>query len=236
MVKGNDALLNKFSLSQSTIPEKSLRVNRSLNVGLTFGPDYTDAGGIANNQLGNNIGLTIGYYLTRKLSVNTGIIYSNKFYWSEGEAYNHPQPYQPGGNYNTFAYAPPIELVNGSCNMWEIPLTLRYDFTQNKKTKFFANAGLSSYFMMKQSYIFFFHSGYRALALKTTDNQQLNYWFDVANISVGMETDIGKGFSFQVEPFLKLPFKKMGSEDLRLNSYGVLLSFRYAPVLSRTKK
>jgi hypothetical protein len=233
-VKGNDSLLNKFSLSNSRKPEKSMHINRSLNFGLTFGPDYTDAGGITNNQFGNNIGLTIGYYVTSKLSVNTGVIYTNKFYWSEGKGYNQPQNAQLG--VSTYAASPPVELVNGSCNMWEIPLTLRYDFAQNKKSKFFADAGLSSYFMMKQSYIYFFHSGIRPLAWKTTDNEQQNYWFDVANISVGLETEIGKGFSFQIEPFVKLPLKNMGSENLKLNSYGVLLSFRYSPVLSRTKK
>lgn len=234
-VKGNNAMLNKFSLSTSPKPEKSLRVNRSLNIGLAFGPDYTNAGGITNNQFGNNIGMTIGYYLTPELSVNTGFLYSNKFYWSEGRGYNQPQ-YAPVGNVRTYAASPPVELVNGSCNMWEIPLTVRFDFARDKKTKFFANAGVSSYFMMKQSYIYFFHSGTRPLAWKTDNNEQINYWFDVANISIGLETEIAKGFSFQVEPFMKLPFKNMGSENLKLNTYGVLLSFRYAPVLSRTKK
>ena len=87
-VNGNDSLLNKPALSKKTIKSKSLRLNRSLNFGLSFGPDYTDGGGITNNQIGNNIGITVGYYLTNKLSVNTGIFYSNKFYWAHGHGYN----------------------------------------------------------------------------------------------------------------------------------------------------
>jgi hypothetical protein len=58
----------------------------------------------------------------------------------------------------------------------------------------------------------------------------------VVNVSLGYESDMGKGFSFQAEPFLKLPFENMGIDNLKLNSYGFLLSFRYTPVLSRTKK
>ena len=237
-MKGNDALLNKFAQSKTPTPNKSLRVNQSLNFGMAFGPDYTDAGGGSNNQIGNNIGFTIGYYLTSRLSVNTGILYSNKFYWSPGKKYNQSQITGPPNSYanRTYAAAPSIEFVNGSCNMWELPLTMRYDFIHGKKTKFFANAGLSSYFMMKQSYIYFFHNGIYPRAWEKTDNDQVNYWFGVADLSFGLETEIGKGFSFQVEPYMKFPLKKMGSENLKLNSYGVLLSFRYTPVLSRTRK
>jgi cytoskeletal protein RodZ len=237
-VKGNDALLNQLAAKTVKIPNKSLRINRSLNFGLTFGPDYTDAGGIENNQIGNNIGLTIGYYLTNKLSVNTGMIYSNRFYWSPGHEAT-PQQYRSGPSQyataGTFAAPPPVEYVNGSSNMWELPLTLRYDFAKNQKTKFFANAGLSSYFIMKQTNIYFFHNGQRAAAWKSTDNEQINYWFGVADISFGLETSIGKGFSFQMEPYFKIPLRSMGVENLKLNSYGFLISFRYSPVLSRTK-
>jgi hypothetical protein len=233
-VSGNDSLLNQLARSKSPAPNKSLHLNRSLNFGLAFGPDYTDGGGITNNQIGNTIGLTMGYYLTDKLSVNTGIFYSNKFYWAHGRNYNHPRP----GQYaSTYASPPPIDYVNGSCNMWELPFTLRYDFAHNEKTRFFANAGLSSYFMMKQSYIYFVHtSQQRMAAWKTSNNQQVNYWFSVADIALGFETEVGKGVSFQAEPFVKLPLRSMGVENLRLNSYGFLLSFRYTPVLNRSRK
>jgi len=238
-VTGNDSLLNNLTHSKAPISYRALRINRSLNFGLTFGPDYTDAGGISNDQLGNNIGLTVGYYLTNKLSVNSGILYTNKFYWAPGRGSGRIT-YARGplgtGNVITSAAPPPIDYINGSASMWELPLTLRYDFAKNEKTKFFVNAGFSSYFIMKQTYIYFLHNGMRPLAYEIEDNEQVNYWFKVANISFGLESEIGKGFSFQAEPFLKLPLKNMGMDNLKLNSYGFLLSFRYSPVLNRTKK
>ena len=235
-VNGNDSLLTR--LSNSPVPHRSVHINRSLNIGFAFGPDYSNAGGIANNQISNNIGITLGYYLTSKLSVNSGIFYSNKFYWSPGKSY-HPQvnpvpPVQTTTAY--YAAPPPIDFVNGACNMYELPLTLRYDFFKSEKTKFFVNGGLSSYFMMKQTYIYFFHNGQRTQAWKTTNNQQVNYWFSVADLSFGAETDMGKGFSFQAEPFMRLPLKNMGVQNVKINSFGFLLSFRYSPVLSRSKK
>ena len=98
------------------------------------------------------------------------------------------------------------------------------------------NAGLSSYFMLKQTYIYFFHSGGRPMAWKANDETQANYWFGVGDLSFGLETDIGKGFSFQAEPFFRIPLRRMGLENLKMYSYGFMLSFRYAPVLSRSKK
>jgi hypothetical protein len=238
MVSGNDSMLNQLAKSKTSLRQKSVHINRSLNFGLAFGPDYTDAGGITNNQIGNNIGLTVGYYLTNRLSVNTGIFYTNKFFWSKAHNYGFRPPanYPPTSYARTFAAPPPIDYINGASNIWELPFTLRYDFAQNEKTKFFASAGLSSYFMMKQTYIYFLHSGQNSLAFKKTDNSQVNYWFGEASISLGFETEVGKGVSFQAEPFLKIPMEKMGVENLKLNSYGFLLSFRYSPVLSRKKK
>ena len=236
-VSGNDSLMNQLAQSKTPIHQKSLHLNRSLNIGFTFGPDYTNAGGIANNQIGNNIGFTLGYYLTDKISVNTGFIYSNKFYWSDAHNYFLRQPpnITPTAYARSFAAPPPIDYINGASNIWELPLTLRYDFAHHNKTKFFANAGLSSYFFMKQTYIYFLHSGQNQLAYKISDNQQVNYWFGIADISAGFEAEIGKGFSFQAEPFLKLPLRNMGMEDLKLTSYGFLMTFKYAPVLSRSR-
>lgn len=236
-ISGNDSLMNKLARSNGPAPHKTMHINRSLNIGLSFGPDYTDGGGISNDQIGNNIGITIGYYLTNKLSVNTGIFYSNKFFWSPG----HGTPSQVSnfiatGWARTNAASPPIEFVNGAANIYELPLTLRYDFAKNEKTKFFVNAGFSSYFMMKQTYINFFHSAGRPAAIKIVDDEQQNYWFGVSDLSFGFETEIGKGFSFQAEPFFRFPLRDIGMENLKLNSYGFILSFRYTPVLSRSKK
>jgi hypothetical protein len=235
-VKGNDALLNRQAPAKTPVVGKTVHINRSLNFGFAFGPDYTDAGGIPNNQFGNNIGITIGYYLTSRLSVNSGIFYSNKFYWTPGYGPGSPMRMPGPPSISTAAAAPTYEFVNGSANLYELPLTLRYDIGTSGKSKFFANAGLSSYFFINQSSIYFFHSGGRPSAWKKTDNSQQNYWFDIADISLGVETDMGKGFSFQAEPFLKLPLKPMGMENAKLSTYGFLLSFRYTPELTKSKK
>jgi hypothetical protein len=235
VVKGNDSLLNSLAAQNSPEPHKSVHINRSLSIGFAFGADYTDGGGVSNDQLSNSIGITLGYYLTSKLSVNTGLIYSNKFYWAPGN--NQNRSGMPANGVNTFAWAPDIEYINGAFNLYEVPLTLRYDFAKNDKTRFFVNAGASSYFLVKQTNIYYAHNGGRRLsAWMSQEESPTNYWFGVGDLSFGLETDLGKGFSFQAEPYFKIPFQKMGVNNLKIYSYGFQLSFRYAPVLSRTKK
>ncbi|MDP4251511.1 MAG: hypothetical protein Q8918_15515 [Bacteroidota bacterium] len=232
VVSGNDSSLNRFAVSVKNAKKnsKSLQINRSLTVGLVMGPDYSDVGGMSNDQLGNNLGISLGYYLSSRLSVNTGFQFTIKNYWTEGKFF------QPQSGVNSAYAFPRIESVNGSCNMYEIPLTLRYDFFQHERTRLFVNAGLSSYLMRKEEYTFFFHNAGRAYEWQNENNERRNYWFAIGDFSAGLEQELGKGFSFQVEPFLRMPLRGIGAGNLKMNSYGLLFSMRYAPVLGRSRK
>jgi hypothetical protein len=115
-------------------------------------------------------------------------------------------------------------------------LTLRYDLVQQGKTKVFVNAGLSSYLLRREDYIYYFHNAGRAYEWENTSNEHCNYWLSVGDLSAGLEQSLGKGFSFQAEPFVRIPFRGMGIAGIKMNSFGFLFSFRYAPVLNRTRK
>lgn len=235
IVSGNDSSLNRFTAANTAqkppLP-KSLQINRSLTIGIVMGPDYTDVSGMSSDQLSNNIGISLGYHLTNRLSANTGFQYTAKYYWSSGK------PFQPQNSTAITPYAsfPHIESVNGSCYMYEIPLTLRYDILQLEKTRLFIGAGFSSYLVRKQDYTYFFHNAGRAYEWNNENNEHLNYWFAIGNFSAGIEQDFGKGFSFQVEPFVRTPFRGIGVGNIKMNSFGILFSIRYSPVLGRTRK
>lgn len=235
----NDSSLNRrFAAAdkeQNQPVSKSLQINRSLVIGLVTGPDYTDVGSKANDQLSNNIGISLGYYLTNRLSVNTGFQYTTKYYWSDGKPFQ-PQPQSLNSSIVMYAPFPHIESVNGRCNMFEIPLTLRYDIYQHDKIRLFVNAGFSSYLIRKQDYTYFFHNAGRAYQWQNENNEHRNYWFGVGNISAGIEQDLGRGFSFQAEPFVRLPFSGIGVGNMKMNSFGMLFSIRYSPVLGRKRK
>jgi hypothetical protein len=126
--------------------------------------------------------------------------------------------------------------------MWEIPLTLRYDFDRINNTTLFINGGASSYLMRHESYVFYGHTYYNGMATRWQSPNSIpydtkeNYLFSVIDFSVGVEQRISKSISLQVEPYVKIPVKGVGLGEVDLSSYGVNLSLRFAPLLKSTRK
>jgi Outer membrane protein beta-barrel domain len=210
--------------------ERSTYINRALKIGLMAGPDYTEVKSASNDMLSGNVGITLGYQVLNHWSINTGFIYTKKNYNANGEDFHM----KPGT-----LYYDSILFVKGNCSMYEIPLTIRYDFNTGQKISFFVNGGFSSYLMKNENYQFFYLPQWSSNLWRTPwvgyKNPQ-NYLFAVVDLSAGMETQINKAFSFQVEPFVKLPIKGVGVGQLQLSSYGVSFGLRYAPLLKKKRQ
>ena len=234
----SDSSLRKFTIkntenSSAQKKQQSLHVNRALKIGLQYAPDYTNVPSGPSNGTSNNIGITIGYEFANRWSINSGIIYTKKNYGANADDFHAAII---GGGY------PPskLEYVKGNCGMWEIPLSIRYDFATTRKNSFFASLGLSSYLMKKEEYTFYmeYNTGWGTFIAPKGPYSYNNgnlYLLSIASISAGMEHQFSKGFSLQVEPFMKIPLTGVGLGNLQLNSYGVSFSLRYAPVLNRTR-
>jgi hypothetical protein len=123
-------------------------------------------------------------------------------------------------------------MVEGNCNMFEIPVNLRYDFSVNNKRRLFASAGLSSFIMDKQNYECDYISGMNGQPYKYKWSEDSNYTHVMSNLnlSFGYERALGRNFSIQAEPYLKLPLKGLGYGSLKMNSYGLYVTFKYKPL------
>jgi len=214
--------------NKSSGKSRSLHLNKPLTVGIMVAPDITMVGGSAPDHMSGNIGITLGYQITNKLSVNTGFISTKKFYSAKGTDFHSQVP------------TPHFDFLRGDCNMYEIPVTIRYDFDAGDGTNFFVNGGLSSYLMTHQSYIYYKNyygpggSWSNASAPYPIDSNS-NYLFSVINLSAGIEHRIGKNLSLQGELFVKIPLTGMGVGNLNLSSYGVSFSLRYSPTLGKSR-
>ncbi|MFI5152478.1 MAG: hypothetical protein ACHQET_04045 [Chitinophagales bacterium] len=218
---------------QERIESKSLHINRSLKIGVLFAPDITNVNSVAPEKMSSNLGITLGYEVFDRWSINTGIIYTKKNYSANGEDF-HAKPGAIPPNLS-------LDYVTGNCYMWEIPLTIRYDFNRIGQTLFFVNGGLSSYLMKKENYtyygLYYSNPGWSTYGSKSMSfHDSENYWFSVIDLSAGAETRLGKRFTLQVEPFVKIPLQGFGQGNLNLTSYGMIFSLRYAPVLGKSRK
>jgi hypothetical protein len=217
---------NKASVSgnvASTVNDDSPKVRR-WELGFVFGPDFSNVGFASPDETGMNLGLMVGYRITERLSVQTGLLYSQKHYTSVGDDYRGFPGYNPV-NPNV-----KMQWVQANCFMWDMPVNIRYDWLLRKKQRAFLSTGLSSYFMNKED-LHYHYTYYNSPGYKSWINQEnSSYWMAAVNISVGFEQRISSLFSVQAEPFFKIPTGQIGYGNINLNSFGMFLSFKYNPV------
>lgn len=164
-------------------------------------------------------GLAFGYQVTKKLSVQTGFFMSNKKYVAAGSDYKT----KPGSYWNIVN----INKVEANCRVYEIPLTIRYDFMPGKKLNIFASVGLSSYIMKKEDYNFYYDrygTPYKA-DVYYSGNKHL---FSVVRLSAGLEKKLSKHFAILVSPAIALPLAGVGEGEMKLYSTEVTIGLKYS--------
>ena len=217
----------EVSKSAATIPPL-----KRLEVAAVFGPDFSNVGFVSPDKTGMNIGILAGYRFTERLSVQTGLLYSQKHYTAVGDTYKS-YPGYISGNPNL-----KMKWVQANCFMWDMPVNIRYDWLLRQKQRAFASVGVSSYFMNKED-IHYYYSYYNNPAYKAWVNEEnSSFWMSALNLSIGFEQRISQVLSIQAEPFMKVPVREIGSGKIELNSFGIFLSLKYSPApnLFKNKK
>ena len=205
-------------------PVNKTAQNFNQNFGITFslGPDISavDLGRIGEMTLSYGAGLS--YDISSHFTVRSGFYASKKIYSAGKDEYKTP----PGsGNYNY------LESVDANCNVYEIPLTVSYNFGKAKNHNWFASTGLSSYLMKKESYEYYYkYPGSTNIYTKSWSVSNKNkHYFSVLDISAGYNYFVNKRFTLSAEPYLRLPLTGIGAGKIRLNSGGVLFTATLKP-------
>ncbi|MBO9205103.1 MULTISPECIES: porin family protein [Niastella] len=220
------------SAGDSTKPvaqqKKKDKIQQPLEIGAIVGPDMSAVAFGPLYKPGYNFGLQIGYRFSDRWSVNTGVIYTKKFYKTDSSHFKYKDYSMP--NMKT------VSSVEGNCSMWEIPVNVRYDFSFNEKRRWFASTGLSTYLMDKEDYdVYYRWNGGPTYPQDLYNDTNSNYFFSILNLSVGMERSLGKRFSVQAEPYLKIPLTGLGKGEMRMNSYGILFALKYKPFFNKKR-
>jgi hypothetical protein len=163
-------------------------------------------------------GAGIGYQISKRFSVRTGFYAGRKVYTADPEDYHPPT--------NFWGYYPNLESIDANCKIYDIPITVDYKISSNKKQSWFVSAGLSSLLMKEEKYDYYFKPNYSSTYLtytKTINNQNKHY-FSVLNLSGGYTRVLNKNISLQAEPYFKIALDGIGYGKVKLNSGGVLFS------------
>lgn len=204
--------------------------NNSFFFNLSTGPDVSFAG---NDKLGKMkffAGAGLGYTFNNRVTIRTGFYSGRKIYTASPGAYHAPASF--------YTYYPYLEKIDADCKVYEIPLSISYNFGQKEKRNWFVSAGLSSYLMKKETYNYFYKytaTGPTQSRKWTIDNENKHY-FSTFTLSGGYQRNISKSISVMLEPYIKLPLSGVGYGKVKLNSGGVLFSIGIKPFATKKSK
>lgn len=185
--------------------------------GIIAGPQFNQTKQQSFGNAGFSGGLIAGFHLNKRLSVETGVIISDKQYYSSGKYFDMSKisASMPAGM--------KLMQIQSKTTVLEIPLEIRYNLTGTIHGNLFAAAGFSSYIITRET------NQYQAMV--NGNNETLNgsystcrdYFAAAANIGVGYEWRAGKDLNLRLEPYLQIPLKTIGMGSMHVVSTGVYL-------------
>lgn len=184
-----------------------------LYAGLIVAPDLSMVKFQSVKGVGTTFGVLLGYQFNRRWAVETGAYLDRKKYYTDAEYFSKKNI--------PIAYRSNLSDVDGVCNMVEIPVNIRYNLSSGGKTKWFATAGLSTYLMSKESYVYKYVYNGNGWDVPWTYKKPSQYWFSVINLSAGFEQKLGKIGSLRLEPYVRIPLSGVGTGSLPIMSAGL---------------
>lgn len=198
--------------------EKGPRQKIPFSLAIAVGPDFNSTTAIIGGKTNLAFGVSIGIGITKKISVQTGLNYGHKNYNANAFNYTFNNP----NTKNTIAE------VNAACKVIEIPLRASLNISENQQRRIAINAGLSSYLMVKENYIYQYktESG-RTNRLVEVDNKN-RHILSVIDLSATYSIKLkNKKLAFGIEPYLKIPLTGIGEGSVPLKSSGISLKLSY---------
>lgn len=190
----------------------------SLN--FSFGPDVSGIGIDNPGRLEMQYGIGASYALSKRFSIRTGFFAGSKKYTADS------------ADYHLHYSISNLEKVDADCYVYEIPLTLVYNFPSTKKHNWFISGGLSSYLMKKETYEYYYKNSWgQPQSYSRTYKNENTHLFSVINVSGGYQYHFTDRFSVMAEPYIKLPGSGIGAGKVKLKSSGVLFTIGYKPFL-----
>lgn len=199
--------------------EPPVALQKGLSTRVIATPDLSF---ISSSEMLKNPRLALGamleYRFARRWSIQVGVIKSDKVYTATGEQYKWPEIWNS-------QKARPTEVA-ANCKVLDIPINIRFDVLEGRRSRWFVSSGVSSYKMMNERYDYTYppHSYPKWMNWEGSTG---NYWMGILNASVGVERQIGRNFSLQVEPFWKIPMAEVGFGKIKLQTSGFFISAKY---------
>jgi hypothetical protein len=225
-----DNLINSPVEATSAAPAETLPMVKKLRplqfvVGVVVSPDLSTIGLRNFDRPGINLGMSLQYQVSKRWSLQTGVLYSQKNYRALTSQYQLPP--LKWGIWPT--------SISGDCRMIDLPINIRYDvFLKSHPTglfpsvRWFVSAGLTAYWIERESYRYNYNNpNDPAIKYRNWETSSGRQGISNLNLSLGYEKQLNRRLSLQIEPFLKMPLRDIGAYKIKLISTGAFMSVRY---------
>jgi len=209
----------KADLKKDAKKNNKPKSQNGFSFSVSTGLDVSKAGSSKTGKTTLVYGAGIGYTRNR-FTLRTGVYASKKVYWAG------PDDYKLIYSSSTYKF----EGADADCYVIDIPVKLSYNFKSTAKGNWFAGAGLSSYLMKRETYIYNYKNtwGNPSSRLWEVKNENKHY-FSVLDLSGGYTRRLSNTFSISAEPYVEIPLTGIGEGKVHLNSGGVLMTLSIKP-------
>lgn len=209
---------NVFPYKQPLImaPQTKYRLSaRGVYYGLLAGPQFNSVKNQGLRKAGLSTGIITGYRFNNKLSIETGLWLSKKFYSTTGEHFSMKEigPAMPADM--------KVMEVDGRTRFLEIPVNIRLDVFQNRRQNLYTLAGLSSHIIDQEANQYHTVMNGTEEMLYGTYKKNRSYFASSLNLALGYEQTVGKHNKLRIQPYLQLPLKGVGVGSLQIRSAGI---------------
>lgn len=199
---------------------------KSWGLGLSAGPDLASVNGNGSTAYGLNAGLAFDYRIGKRWVFQASGQYLLKNYIADQKEYVAPKGFWPTRSYPN--------STEGTCDMLQWSVDLRYNWLAKPKFKSFVSLGSSSWTILKEEYEFYYAKDYPGLLYHWSSSQDKNYWLSMAQLGIGIEKTIRPGLSLQVNWFAQMPLQGVGNGKVEIYSSG--LGFMVHKQMGKLKK
>ena len=191
---------------------------------LALSPDVNSVNNMHKGELGASMGMGLSYKLGKKLSIGTGIYYSQKLYSADKTSYKVTE--KPFATWTSYA-----KKIDADCRVIDVPVNLNLRISNKTSNKLYVSAGMSSYFMLSEKYDFIYNNpspavptGRREYTVRNENKHILN----IVNLAVALEKPLSNQVSLVIQPYAKLPLTGIGQGQTNLQSVGVGFALNYS--------
>jgi hypothetical protein len=220
--KQKDTTQAEITKTKVKDPKSKTSTGSKFSLNLSAGPDVSAVGVDNPGKIDMLYGVGVGYALSKRLTIRTGFFAVSKIYTADS------------GDYKTTYPIHKLNKIDANCLVYEIPVTLVYNFPSVKKHNWFVAGGLSSYLMKKETYGYHYENAWgQPQYYKRSYENENKHLFSVINLSGGYQYHFTDRFSIMAEPYIKIPTSGVGEGKVKLNSAGMLFTVGFKPFVRK---